>query len=232
MNLSDIILDNNKLKQEIIDSTRENERNRCLSIKIQSTYRGYCIRKYLSLIEDGMSYEIMMNELERYNNNLVQVRDLNTRLSKKKIRHENFPSHISENIAKFAIFKKYKIMPSWDTDKGDIIINKSDLFMQFEIKAFMSSGPSSFGPTENWDWLYFVDATETLHLNFKIYEIKLSNKSQTFRSIRLNKKETYGEIADSGRRPRGCFETIFKKQLGDKCKLIFDGHISELDNTT
>lgn len=201
-------------------------------IKIQSLYRGYKVRKYLSIMEDGMTYEIMMNEIERYNNNVQQVNNINYKLSKKKIRHENFPSHISENIAKFAIYKKYHTMPTWDTEKGDIIINKSDLCMQLEIKAFMSSGPSSFGPTENWDWLYFVDATETLHLKCKVYEIKLSNKSQIFRSIRLSKKETYGEIADSGRRPRGCFETIFKKQLGDKCKLIFDGHISELDNTT
>ena len=46
----------------------------------------------------------------------------------------------------------------------------------------------------------------------------------------MSKKETYGNIADSGRRPRGCFYKIFKPQLSCHCKLIFDGHISELDN--
>ena len=43
--------------------------------------------------------------------------------------------------------------------------------------------------------------------------------------------ETYGNIADIGRRPRGCFYNIFKPQLGCHCKLIFDGHISKLDNS-
>ena len=95
----------------------------------------------------------------------------------------------------------------------------------------MSVGPSSFGPTESWDWLYFVDAQDTLTSNFKVYEIKLSNKNEIFRNIKISKTETYGEIADSKRRPRGCFETIFKPQLVNHCKLIFDGHISELNNT-
>uniref|UniRef100_A0A6C0L042 Uncharacterized protein n=1 Tax=viral metagenome TaxID=1070528 RepID=A0A6C0L042_9ZZZZ len=46
----------------------------------------------------------------------------------------------------------------------------------------------------------------------------------------LSKGENYGDIADSGRRPRGCFYEIFKPKLEDHCNLIFDGHISKLDN--
>jgi hypothetical protein len=122
-------------------------------------------------------------------------------------------------------------MPNWDTDKGDLVINKDNLFLQLEIKGFMSSGPSSFGPTETWDFLYFVDARDTLNYNFKVFEIKLSNKSSEFRSLMINNKYSFGDIADSGKRPRASFEDIFKKQLGCKCKLIFEGHISELDNT-
>lgn len=123
-------------------------------------------------------------------------------------------------------------MPCWDTDKGDIVINKLSLFKQIEIKGFMSDGPSSFGPSEKWDLLYFVDARDTLNFNFKVYEIKLSNKNEIFRNIKINKNETYGEIADNNQRGklRGCFETVFKHQLGDKCKLIFNGHISNLNN--
>jgi hypothetical protein len=43
---------------------------------------------------------------------------------------------------------------------------------------------------------------------------------------------TYGEIADNNSRGqlRGCFETIFRPQLGDKCELIFDGNLSNLNN--
>jgi len=62
---------------------------------------------------------------------------------------DNFPSHISENIVKFALFKKYNIMPNWDTKTGDL-----DLFnLKIEVKGFSSTGPSSFGPTEEWDIL-------------------------------------------------------------------------------
>ena len=49
---------------------------------------------------------------------------------------------------------------------------------------------------------------------------------------KFKKPLTYGDIADGNRRGqlRGCFETTFKPQLEkqNKCKLIFDGHISEL----
>ena len=70
-----------------------------------------------------------------------------------------------------------------------------------------------------------------LNKNFKVYEVNLSNKDEVFRKIKISKQETYGNIADSGRRPRGSFYKIFKPQLDCHCKLIFDGHISELDNS-
>lgn len=199
--------------------------------RIQALVRGYLLRKYFMRLDDNMTYLLLVQCLYHYNDNLNLTEKLNKFLSKKKIRNENFPSHISENIVKFAIFKKYGIMPCWDTNKGDAVINKMNIRIQIEIKGFMSDGPSSFGPTEMWDMLYFVDAKDTMNCNFKVYEIKLSNKNNVFRNIKLSKKETYGEIADSKRRPRGSFEKIFKPQLGDHCKLIFDGHISELDNT-
>lgn len=200
-------------------------------VKIQACFRGFRMRRHLIGLDDNMRYSLLIKCLYHYNDNLNLTKELNKSLSKKKIRNENFPSHISENIVKFAIFKKYGIMPCWDTDKGDIVLNKMSIIKQIEVKGFMSDGPSSFGPTEMWDMLYFVDAKDTMNCNFKVYEIKLSNKNNIFRNIKLSKKETYGEIADSKRRPRGCFETIFKPQLGEHCKLIFDGHISELNNT-
>jgi len=154
----------------------------------------------------------------------------------------------------------------------------------------MSDGPSSFGPTETWNWLYFVDAKDTLTGFFKVYEIKCSNTSEEMKNVRISgcvfaldnidelpkdldddKKwktpqlkelcesrglklggrksdiiqrlkneapgsgirvpETFGEIAKKNQRGklRGSFEKIFKPQLGENCKLIFDGHISELN---
>ena len=222
----------NKLIENINNISLENKKNIKLIIRFQSLWRKYNIKKKLSEMNDNMSFTILLQCLQNYNNNLLFNKNLNNLLSKKKIRNENFPSHISENIAKFAIYKKYKVMPCWDTNVGDIEINKLNIKKKIEIKGFMSDGPSSFGPTENWDWLYFVDAKDTLNLNFKIYEIKLSNKDKIFREIKLNKKETYGEISEKNQRGklRGCFETIFKSQLKNYCCLIFDGNILELND--
>lgn len=192
-------------------------------IKIQSIWRRYKIKKQ----DDKYTYPILIKCLEKYINDLKFNKNINLLLSKKKRRNENLPSDISENIAKFAISKKYGLMPCWDTDKGDLVINKN-IFRQIEVKGFMSSGPSSFGPKENWDLLYFVDARDIINKNFKVYEVKLSNKNKIFRNIKISKKEKYSDICDSGRRPRGCFDTIFKPQLGKYCKLIFNGHISLL----
>ena len=64
------------------------------------------------------------------------TKKINIHKKKKKRRNENFPSDISENIVKFAIAKKYGVMPCWDTDKGDLIIKKKNIFIQIEVKGF------------------------------------------------------------------------------------------------
>lgn len=203
----------------------------CACIKIQSWWRGYYLRKELIHADDKYTIKILNKCLDKYITDLKFNHEINSLVSNKKRRNENFPSDISENIVKFVIAHKYGIMPCWDTDKGDIVINKKQIFRQVEVKGFMSTGPSSFGPTETWDLLYFVDGQDVINKKFKVYEVKLSNKNENFRNINISKKETYGNIADTGRRPRGCFYTIFKPQLDQYCKLIFDGHISELNNS-
>lgn len=198
-------------------------------IKIQSCWRGYNLRKELKRPVDNYTFTILNRCLDKYISDLKFNTEINMLMSQKRRRNENFPSDISENIVKFVIFHKYHIMPCWDTKKGDIIIHKKDIFKQIEVKGFMSLGPSSFGPNESWDLIYFVDGQDIINKNVKVYQVNLSNKR--FRTIHISNKETYGAIADSGRRPRGCFYTIFKPQLGGHCKLIFDGNISELDNS-
>lgn len=206
----------------------------CSCIKIQACWRRYNLKKKLKEMKDNYTFTILNRCLDKYISDLKFNEEMNLLMSKKKRRNENFPSDISENIAKFAIYKKTGIMPNWDTKKGDLVIDKKNIpFYQIEVKGFMSDGPSSFGPTENWDCIYFVDGIEILKKKFKVYEIFLSNSCQEWRAIKLNKEETYGEIADKKQRGklRGCFNTIFKPQLDYHCKLIFDGHISKLDNT-
>jgi CRISPR/Cas system CSM-associated protein Csm2 small subunit len=195
-------------------------------ITIQSLIRGYLTRKKLRNKKDKMSLEIINEMLDKYNDNLKFITKINKLLSKKKCRNENFPSAISENIVKFAIFKKYKVMPCRDTKCGDLeLLNK-----KIEVKGFMSDGPSSFGPKENWNWIYFIDCKDCSKKNFKVYEVKLSNNSEDWKNIKLSKSTTYGEVANANKRGqlRGCFYTIFKPQLNENCNLIFDGNISQL----
>ena len=239
-------------------------------------------------VPDNFNVPILESLLDIYTESYHKINALNLKLNQgnKKIRHQNFNSEISENIAKFAYYKKYpeKGLPTWTTDKGDMTLKGK----QIEVKGFMSDGPSSFGPTEDWDIILFVDCRDFDSKKFIVYEINLSNKSDSWRNIILSgslfkdknnvpdlpedldslktielkelcqkrglsktgnkenlitklinqapgskykKIKTYGEIADNKRRGelRGCFYKIFKPQLGDKCKEIFNGHISELN---
>ena len=74
--------------------------------KIQSLWRGRHLRGTMETLNDNYTFDILNKCLDKYNSDLKFNMEMNAKLSKKKIRNENFPSHISENIAKFAIFKK------------------------------------------------------------------------------------------------------------------------------
>lgn len=190
---------------------------------IQSLFRGYRCRKDLRKKKDGMTSDLLCLMIDKYNDKLLFNEEMNKKLTHKKIRNENLPSEISENLVKFAIFKKYGVMGCWDTDRGDLVV----LSKKIEIKGFMSDGPSSFGPTENWDWIYFVDAKKTLQKKYKIYEFKMSNSNSLWYNLKMNKTETYLDQCNQKRRPRTTFQEI-KKQLNGHFQLIFDGHLDEL----
>ena len=199
-----------------------NNKNESIII-IQKYIRRYLLVKKLSKNQDNMTLEKVNLYLDNYIKTYFLIRELNKDLFKKKIRNQNFPSEISENIVKFVLFKKYKIMPSWDTHNGDLtILNK-----KIEVKGFMSSGPSSFGPNENWDFIYFIDATNFVDCIFIVYEIKLSNKSKGWMSIKMNKNQTYNDQCNQGRRPHITFNLI-EKQLKQYCKKIFNGKLLDL----
>lgn len=182
-------------------------------IKLQSYIRGFLVRNRKT--KDKMSLVLVDKLLENYNKNILLNQEINSVLSLKKIRNYNFPSEISENIAKYAICHKYGIMPNWDTKSGDLILfNK-----KIEVKGFTSIGPSSFGPNENWDILCFVDATQHKTKYFKIYMIFLSNKNPMWYNIKVNSKETYLDHCNQKRRPRIKFTDIYKQLPSHYCNL-------------
>ena len=196
------------------------------AIQIQSAWRGFQVRKNACVLKDCMTKDLLETIIDKYIDYYKFIDSVNQQLNKKKCRHENLPSHISENICKFAIAKKYKMMPCWDTLKGDLQLYTK----QLEVKGFISDGPSSFGPNESWERIYFVDAKDILQLKFKVYEMQLANNSEIWRSVQMSSKNTYGTIADANKRGllRASFYKVFYPQLKTHCKLIFDGHFSEL----
>ena len=177
---------------------------------------------------DNFNFEILNKLLNNYINYTKTIDDLNINLDKNaKIRRPNFPSEISENIVKYAINKKYKIMPVWKLNGGDLtIMNK-----KIEVKGFSKlEPPSSFGPTEKWDTLYFVDCCNYIKKHFQVYEIKLNNNSKIFRSLQINykKRETFENQCNDGKRPRISFLKIQQQLTNKYCKLIFNDNINKL----
>lgn len=134
------------------------------TILIQKWWRGHISRKGMKTLKDSMTLSCLEKCIDEFNKTIAFESEMNKLLKNKKIRLSNFPSHISENIVKFVLAKKYGVMPNWDTNKGDLCIHiKPSTTIQIKVKGSidLSNGPPSFGPTENWDKIYFVDGVES-----------------------------------------------------------------------
>tara|TARA_Y100000389_G_scaffold145563_1_gene144151 strand:- start:6050 stop:6664 length:615 start_codon:yes stop_codon:yes gene_type:complete len=198
-------------------------------IKLQSLYRGYRLRRIYGKhkIKDSFTKNILIQMIDKFNDLHTFYNSLNTKLNNKKLRLPQYPSEITENLVKFVIIKKYNSIPSWDTKKGDLYLDGK----QLEVKGssdLLNGGPSSFGPTEKWDCIYFVDAIDRKYKKFKIYEIKLSNNNEIWKNIKVNRKNTYEEQCLQGRRPRIKFKNLIKQIPNTFIKIIFNGYIDNL----
>jgi hypothetical protein len=191
-------------------------------MNIFTTHIRYLSSKTKSLFEiDIKVLDILLNNYIDYSSN---INNINQKLTNKKIRNINFPSEISENLVRIILKDKYNKLTSWNIKKGDLTNNKEKL----EVKCFSSNGPSSFGPTEIWDTLYFVNAINYKEKKFKVYEINLSNKNNIWKNLKINNKQTFEDQCKQKRRPRLLFNNI-QKQLDKKyINKIFDGYISDL----
>jgi hypothetical protein len=155
-------------------------------------------------------------------------KSLNTR---KKIRNENFPPHISENLVKLILnttkYKDSTTKVSWNTNVGDLEYND----LHFEVKAFISEGPCSFGPNERWDAIYFLDARSIKNRKIKLYEILLLNTDPLWCNIKMNKIETYQQQCQQKRRPRITFNSLIQQLPHHTVSLIYDGLVDDLFTT-
>ena len=103
--------------------------------------------------------------------------------------------------------------------------------IKIEVKCFSSTGPTSFGPNESWNEIYFLDAYEFANDKFKIYKCSLSNSSKEWSDIMINKNENYLQVCNKGKRPRLGFNMI-KNQLKENIKIVFEGNFNDMINKT
>lgn len=143
-----------------------------------------------------------------------------------KARRPNFPSEVSENLVKFYAEKYEKKNYLWKEKSGDLF--DKELNQYIEVKCFSSLGPSSFGPTEKWDIIYFVDAIQFKNDFFIIYKIDLNNE-EFHKSLMVNATESsYNQCLD-GKRPRLTFSKI-QLQIPKHIKKVYTGSIQDLLN--
>jgi hypothetical protein len=178
-------------------------------------------------LKDGFTKDKLKQMITMYNSLYMFSDKLNTNLKGKKIRKANYPSEITENIVKFAIIKKYNVSPSWNTKKGDLSLHDNILEVKGSINL-TAGGPCSFGPTECWHRIYFVDCVEHYNYKFKVYEIKLSSHSNIWKNIKVNKSETYEDQCKQQRRPRIHFCDLIQQIPDMYINVIFDDHIHNL----
>jgi hypothetical protein len=181
---------------------------------------------------DRYTQDILCEQFQIHKEYVVK-RKLLKLTSGMEIRMPNMPEDISENIVKFIIHNHLGDTTSkWTkgiNDKkkklpGDLISQKEGTQ---EVKCFTSDGPPSFGPRENWDVIYFLDARAWIEERFVLWRVPLSNTSTEWKNIKMNKQETHEEQSSQGRRPRITWEGL-RPQLGDHLEKIFDGTFNEI----
>lgn len=153
-----------------------------------------------------------------------QIEQQYSNILKNGVRKPIFPADISEHIIKIIHWKHTGILPNWNCKSGDLIVNDKKI----EVKAFSSTGPSSFGPSEKWDIIYFLDCKKYINKQFKIYRINLSNQDFVWKNIKINKSETYENVCKKGKRPRINFDKLIQQIPKKYYEVLFNDHLDLL----
>ena len=183
---------------------------------------------------DTYTAEILKIRFDSHKAYVTETKALILKLGNVPIRLPNMPEDISENIAKFIIhywvgdrtskWTKGIIKKGGTKIPGDLT---SSVEKAQEVKCFTSDGPPTFGPTEHWDVIYFLDARRWLDDHFVLWRVPLSNSSKEWRAVKVNSKETFDDHCKQGRRPRITWEGIYP-QIKDHCSKVFDGTFAQI----
>lgn len=143
--------------------------------------------------------------------------------SKQRFRRPNFPDLVSETLVLRVLTYVYQTLNITGDCVGDLCWQYGKRSEKIEIKGFSSDGPISFGPTERWDVIYFIDFRETN--KYILYEGDFTFESDIWQSINITSSETFSQKAKSGQRPRLKFDSI-KSQITNKLNILHAGKIT------
>lgn len=130
------------------------------------------------------------------------------------VRRYGMRMELSENIVKFAIRRAGDESCTWGCKVGDL---RSVVEGIQEVKSVTAiDSPTSFGPTQPWNVIYFLDASNWRTDLLIIYRIPLPNTHPFWKTLPMNKKETKGDQSDSKRRPRTIWNTTIKPLLAEQ----------------
>lgn len=187
--------------------------------------------RILSLDELKLYIEDNIDLYINYRNNILA--NWNKYKIGKEPRSPNFPEHISEPLVAYIIKKKEKeeCVPS---QYGDLY--KPDINAKIEVKAFSSDGPISFGSTENWNQIYFLDLRKLKCIDtgeIICHKLSISNKEVEWRDMKITKSKTFENACEKSlhgvpTRPRIGFKFLERQEIWKKSKEIFRGTIKEL----
>jgi len=163
--------------------------------------------------------------LEFFNTDLMHYKNYKNLCLKHncKSRMPGLTEIVSENMIKFCLIKNN--IKCTNNSTGDLIVDNK---FKYECKCFTSNGPISFGPTENWEKIIFMDAREWYNNNFKIILVNLKNIDEDWYNIKINKNEKYIDQCNQKRRPRICWNSLEEQLSTQHTKIIFDGKIEDI----
>lgn len=163
-----------------------------------------------------------------------------------KSRRRPFPEDVSETMVRLILWRLTGVMPT-QNPTGDLTYFGKIV----EVKTFISDGPSSFGPTESWDVIYFFDLSRSdQHRNQRndqrndqnrdqrndqnrktyvtLYKIPLKMESEEWQNIKVNKLETMADQQRSKRRPRISFSNLQKQLAPHHISIAYEGFFEDL----
>ena len=186
-----------------------------------------------SPVVDPYTFEALKDRLEAFLACCRQVIAFKAKYGVRGVRMPIMDEDISENIVKFII--QYMLGDrtcAWTKSiakenskiAGDLT---SATAGAIECKCFTSDGPISFGPTEKWNEIYFLDARAVLDGRIVVWRVPLANTAPEWRAVKINKAQTFADQCEQARRPRIVWESLFP-QIEENAIKVFEGTMDDV----